>query len=223
VKNRGLLCRLVAPGSIIVLIASTTLASAALGTDDRQQVKRFKFTSERPGKTTGVKTSVSFDAEDPTSAVERIVTKLARGTELDTSVPKRCEATDPELMAQGAGACPKRSTVGEGVVEGVELGVGDVTLLNAKRETIFLVELREFPIRTVARESAKGRKQVIEVTEGFTLERVRLEIDRIEKDGESYLETPNRCPAKERWVNRGRFTYRDGVVQKERKATHCEA
>jgi hypothetical protein len=107
------------------------------------------------------------------------------------------------------------------VIEGVELGVGDVTFLNSRRETIFLIEFREVPIRTVSRESAEGRTQVIEIPEGFTLERVRLEVDRIKKGGESYLRTPSRCPAQERWINAGRILYRDGLEQSERLATPC--
>jgi hypothetical protein len=206
----------------IVAIACTVLADASLGTADRQHVKRFEFTAERPGKPTGVTTSVTFSATDPDRAVERIVTKLARGTRLDTSVPKRCAAPDAELVARGADACPDQSKVGEGVIEGAELGVGDVTLLNGKRETIFLIEFGDAPIRTVGRESAEGRTQVIEIVEGFTLERVRLEVDRIKKGGEAYLRTPNRCPAKGRWINAGRFAYRDGVEQVERRATRCE-
>jgi hypothetical protein len=208
--------------SVIVAIAGTALAGAALGSADRQHVKRFEFTAQRPGKATGVRTSVTFSATEPDRAVERIVTKLARGTRLDTSVPKRCAAPDAELVARGPDACPEQSRVGEGVIEGAELGVGDVTLLNGKRETIFLTEFGDAPIRTVGRESAEGRTQVIEIAAGFTLERVRLEVDRIKNGGEAYLRTPNRCPAKERWINAGRFAYRDGVEQGERLATHCE-
>jgi hypothetical protein len=207
---------------LIVAIACTALTDAASGTDDRQHVKRFEFTAERPGKPTGVRTSVTFSETDPERAVERIVTKLAPGTRLDTSVPKRCAAPDAELVAQGADACPQQSRIGEGVIEGAELGVGDVTLLNGKRETIFLLEFRDAPTRTVARESAEGRTQVIEIVAGFTLERVRLEVDRIKKGGEAYLRTPKRCPAKGRWINAGRFAYRDGVEQAERLATRCE-
>jgi hypothetical protein len=177
-----------------VVIACTASASVALGTADRQHVKRFDFTANGPGKATGVRTSVTFTAVGPDRAVERIVTKLARGTRLDTSVPERCAAPDAALVAQGADACPEQSRVGKGVIEGAELGVGDVTLLNGKRETIFLTEFRNAPIRTVARESAEGRTQVIEIAAGFTLERVRLEVERVRKRGEAYLRTPDRCP-----------------------------
>jgi hypothetical protein len=98
----------------IVVIACTASARVGLATADRQQVKRFEFTAERPGRATGVRTSVTFVAVDPDRAVERIVTKLARGTRLDTSVPKRCAAPDAELVAQGAEACPEQARWGKG-------------------------------------------------------------------------------------------------------------
>jgi hypothetical protein len=209
-------------GYTLVVIACTLFASASFGSDDRQRVKRADFTTERPGTPTGVKVSISFAESGPDSAVAKIVTKLARGTDFDTSVPERCPASDDELVAQGAGACPEASKVGKGLIEVAELGTGDLTLFNGDKETIFLIEFRDSPIRTVNRETARGRTQVIEIAEGATLERVQIAIDRIQKDGEGYVETPSRCPAAGKWINAGIFTYRDGVEQRERLPTACE-
>jgi hypothetical protein len=208
-------------GYVLVVTACMLFASASFGTDDRQRVKRAEFTSERPAAPTGVKISIGFAESGPDTAVAKIVTKLARGTDFDTSVPERCPASDEELVAQGAGACPESSKVGEGLIELAELGTGNLTLFNGNKETIFLIEFRDAPIRTVNREAARGRTQVIEIAEGVTLERVKIKIDRIRKDGEGYVETPSRCPATGKWINTGIFTYRDGVKQRERLPTPC--
>ncbi len=125
-------------------------------------------------------------------------------------------------MAQGRAACPQSSKVGDGLVELAELGTGDVTMFNSNQETIFLIEFRDSGIRNVNREAAAGRIQTIEIAEGVTLERVELEIDRIRKGGESYVGTPDRCPRKEKWINKGILVYRDGVEQTESKPTRCE-
>ena len=55
-----------------------------MGSADRQQVRQFEFTSERPGTATGVEAIVTFPGATPETAASSIVTKLARGLELDT-------------------------------------------------------------------------------------------------------------------------------------------
>jgi hypothetical protein len=209
-------------GYAVFALAILAIAGVVPGSVDRQRVKQFEFTSERPGTATGVEAIATFPGATPETAVSSIVTKLARGIELDTSVPVRCKATNEELVAQGQAACPPASRVGDGLIRLREFGVADVTLFNAKRETIFLIELRDFQFRTVGRETASGRTQRIEVMEGVTLKRIKLEIDRIRRGGENYLETPERCPDRGKWTNRGTFTYRDGVVQREKGGTPCE-
>ena len=205
----------------VLAIAGTALAGIAFAGADRQKVGGFGFTTKKPGASSGVKTSVSFPGATPETAVATITTKLARGARLDTSVPDRCAATDEELVAQGAAACPPSSKVGDGEIQLTELGVGDLTLFNAEDETIFLTEFQNPPIRSVNREAARGRTQVIEIPEGVTLERVALEIDRIQIDGESYLQTPSRCPDSGKWINTGTFVYRDGVEDRERRSAPC--
>ena len=208
-------------GFAILALTCAAIATTAPGSADRQRVRQFEFTAERPGKVTGVETVVTFPGATPETAAAMLVTKLARGTELDTSVPTRCTATDDELVAQGATACPRSSKVGDGEIELAEVGSGNVTLFNSTRETIFLIEFPG-PVRVANRESAVGRTQRIEIAEGATLKRVELTIDRIREGGDNYLQTPDRCPKSGRWVNKGIFTYRDGVEQRESKRTSCD-
>lgn len=209
-------------GYAVLALACAAIAASALGSVDRQRIKQFEFTSERPGNATGVETVATFPGATPDTAVATIVTKPARGTELDTSVPERCKASDEELRTQGAAACPPASNVGDGEIRIAELGSGNVTLFNAKGETIFLVEFPGTQIRTVGRETATERRQRIDIPEGVTLERIELEIDRIREGGENYIETPDSCPKTGKWINKGIFTYRDGVVVRGKKPTPCE-
>jgi hypothetical protein len=209
-------------GYAVLALTCAAVAASAVGSADRQRVREFEFTSERPGKATGVETVATFPGATLGTAVAKIVTKPARGTELDTSVPERCKASDEELRAEGTAACPQGSRVGDGEVEIAELGSGNVTLFNARRETIFLIEFPATGIRTVGRESADERSQRIEIPEGVTLRRIELDIDRIREGGENYIETPERCPKSEKWINKGTFTYRDGVEQTETVPTPCD-
>ncbi len=211
--------------AIAAILALTSLGGIAIAGSGRQELKKLDFTSERPGKPTGIVGKVNFSPANADTAPKRIVIKLENGTEKNKGVPRRCRATDQELMAAGTEACPEGSLIGDGEVEETTIGVADLSLFANKDELIVVAELRGSnpPLRAVTRQDAgSDRKTVIKVPEGFVLDRAKIEIFEIKRDGKGLLETPESCPDDGDWTNAARFKYRDGVEQREKRSSPCD-
>lgn len=227
----------------LIAVALPSLASA--GEHVPRQTFALTFTTERPAAPTGFSEAIDYvNPDDPAGkppAAQRIVVRLADGTLVDTSAPQQCEAPDPALIAQGAGACPPGSVVGGGEVD-LDTGLlgpariirSDVTLLNNEGEVIFLFEQRDNGTRVVSRAKVEGSSFTTEVPpipggppDGFTaIDRVALEVDAVSRSrGQStasYITTPRSCPEGGGWIHTGTFAYRDGVTQVVEGASPCE-
>ena len=230
---------LIGLATALVLIPGFALAG---GSNSRQDAK-YKFTQKLAGQGTGETFKFDYvnpdDPEAKPPAVERVVTKLPRRGRFDTSVPRSCTATDAELMALGADACPENSLLGGGVVT-VDTGVpgpsrivtADITFANNSEdpdgEFIYINTVRDGSLaRTVIRADVRRRKTVTETgmlpgtpPDGGAIDTVDLEIDSISKGSRNYITTPPHC-RKGYWVTRVRFSYPDGVSQVERTRTPC--
>ena len=210
------------------IIAVLAVASVALGGHDRQQLDRFDFTTEKPNKATGLKFKIDYGEPESDRALERMVATFEKGTEYDDSAPRRCKASDAELEAEGADACPARSIIGDGVVRARAFamdGTADVTLLNSRAEVILLSEVRELPgVRFADRAPVDEarRKIIVETPDEFSLRRIRLNVARITEGGDEYLKTPDKCPDSGRWINKLKLEYRDGFEDKEREKSPCD-
>ena len=79
------------------------------------------FTTEAPGASSGYRLAIDYaNPSDPAAkphSVQQVVQTLAAGTRIDTTVPPRCAASDQQLSAQGAGACPASTAVGGGEID----------------------------------------------------------------------------------------------------------
>jgi hypothetical protein len=223
-------------------IAGTALAQDS-GAGSRQNAE-LTFTERKPDTTTGLNLAIDYrnpaDPEGKPPAVRRVVTTLARGARYDTSAPDLCTASDAELMALGAGACPEGSVVGEGVIT-VDSGipgparfiVADTIFLNNTDELIFLSTVRGSEARVVTRSEVTQRSVISEAPflpgtppDGGAIDTVRIEDFPIarERDGvqRSYIATPPTCPDRGWWTNRAQFTYHDGVTQVVNSRSPCE-
>ena len=162
--------------------------------------------------------------------IKRIRMTFHPGTRFDTAALARCRATDDQVMAKGASACPAASTLGTGHTKAVfASGSGfttDVTLFNARGEILVLVALQGNPI-TVFRDRVKGRTITIEpvLPAGVSLQRLKLRIDRHSKGRgakrRTYMRTPPSCPATRKWTTVVRFIYADRSAQTLRSRTPC--
>src|SRR4051812_39449908 len=82
-----------------------------------------QFTTTQANAPTGFVYNGTYHAAgDPNGNppyMRKMVTYNPAGQRFDTSVPKRCTASDAELMTQGAAACPAGSKVGAGTASAV--------------------------------------------------------------------------------------------------------
>jgi hypothetical protein len=144
------------------------------------------------------------------------------------------------VMAQGEGACPEGSRVGDGVIT-VDTGfpgpnrfiVADTTFFNNAGELIFLSQDRATGGRVVSRSVVQERRIISEAPplpgtppDGGAIDRVRVDLDQVttRSDGEvqRYITTPELCPeGKGRWTNMARFIYADGVTQRVKSRSLC--
>jgi hypothetical protein len=228
--------------SAALLLSPSGVALAQAGS---RQSATTAFDQQRPGQGTGVRLEIDyFNPSDPEAkppAVQKVVTRLHAGSGIDTSVPALCTASDLELMASGAAACPTASRVGGGEID-LDTGLpgpartlrNDVTLLNNTGQLIFLLESKSEPrSRFVARASIHGTTITSEVPpvpggppDGFTaIKRVRVGVRAISvgrgSSRRSYVTTPDSCPTSGTWTNEVEFTYRDGISQTVASQSPC--
>ena len=230
-----------------LLCAFAALASAGPAVAQVRQTSRFAFDTDRPGAPAAVTLEIDYsNPSDPDAkpyAVQTVVETLAAGARIDTAVPERCGASDAELMARGAAACPEGSRVGIGELD-LDSGVPGPGRIVSNRVTEFnntdqLILLLEQPngTRAVSRSPISDGGRTLRSDspplpggppDGYTaVKRVRVKLDRITatRDGvtRAYVTTPAECPASGAWLNTVSFSYRDGVKQTVPTQSACRA
>ncbi len=202
------------------------------------------FDQERTGVPTGATVGIRYrNPENPEGkpfSVQRVVTTLAPGTRIDTSVPARCGASDAALMSEGIEACPPQSLVGSGRVSldtGIE-GSGRIvraglTLVNNTDELIMIAQVDDSQTRVVVRARVSGNTIASDIApvpgggpDGFTAIRdvdfsIARIFDRVEGELESYITTPSACTNDRAFANSFTFTYRDSVTQDVASPSAC--
>src|SRR5688572_27185218 len=224
---------------VLGVVGLLLIPTAASAQDGSRQDASLLFTERRPGVATGVKLLIDYvNPADPAAkppAVRRVVVELAHGARYDTSVPALCPATDAELMAQGAAACPAGSIVGEGEIT-LDTGIpgpgrfiaSDTTFFNNTNELIFLNTERQSGGHIVVRGQVGERTIVSEAPflpgsppDGTAIDTVHITDHAISNESGNYITTPPRCPRSRQWINRVTFTYDDGVTQSVTTASPC--
>ncbi len=218
------------------------LASGAQAEPDRQTAS-LRYSTTEPGSPTGSALHVDFrDPSDPAGkprAIQTITIDFHPGTTFDTSAVEQCKASDAQLMAQGAAACPAASRLQTGLLitdsgsPGVIPRFSDnhLTNFNNQDELVGLAETTSPPTRMVSR-SPVGRSTV---TIGFPAipggppdfllgyKSLTTTGPPAESAGRTYARTPPACPASGHWTNSFTFVYRDGVSQRQDTQTPCRA
>ena len=225
----------------VLALALLGVSAVAVAVVYRESIV-FTFAGQKqPGASAPLRLDIEYvNPDDPSAkppAVQTVVEKLAAGTKIDTSVPDRCTASDPELIAQGASACPPGSIVGGGKVN-LDSGIPgparifhfNVTELNAENELILLFESTDVPgQRTPSHAAIKGATITAESPpipggppDGFTaIKSVHLTVNAVTKGGKNYVTTPSTCPASGSWTNSITFTYRDGKTETRTSNSPC--
>jgi hypothetical protein len=231
--------RFLLAAGMAALVAGAGVVAA--GAANSRQKAKLVFTKEGPGRPTGLTLDINYrNPDDPGGkppAVRRVVTTLAKGARYDTSVPALCEASNAELMAEGAAACPRRSRVGRGQVR-VDTGVpgpgrfveANIVFLNNTDQLIYVNTVRGTGARSVIRARVTRRRIITNVAplpgtppDGGSVDTVHVDDFTITRNHgrRAYIRTPRRCPASGRWTNAVTFTYHDGVKQRVESRSPC--
>jgi hypothetical protein len=160
------------------------------------------------------------------AALTHIRLQFPRGTRFDTSALARCTASDQEVVAQGAAACPPATVLGTGGTDATA-GPGasfstHVTLFNAAGQIIVLVELNGTPVTEFRDEVRRDAILVNPVLPaGVSLTQLGLTIGRHRSGRHVYMTNPPTCPHSGRWTTVATFTYADAPGQTAKATTPC--
>jgi hypothetical protein len=215
------------------VIACAVVAPGVAGAAGPRQTASAVLTTREPGTATGSTQSIHIRNPDDPSAkpytIKTIVFRLAPGSTLDTGALPQCKASDAELMAQGAAACPASSHVSTGLVQTDTGSPGvlprfinnDAQNFNNDGEVVGVADAREIPLRTVTRSRIAGNTISFDYPEApggppdnsAALSELTLVSPPLVRGGRAYARTPSTCPASGFWEGSILFIYRDGVRQ----------
>jgi hypothetical protein len=225
----------------LAVVALSAQASAV--SDAARQTYSERFTTDVPGASTGRSYAIDWvnpdDPEAKPPAFSHLHVELAEGTRFDTSALPHCRASDAELMAAGARACPEESHVATdetvidtGVAGPSRYATTDLLFFNNEDELVLIATIRDNGARVVLR--AKVGENTIDLDvpmlpgtppDGGAAKRQRgtFHPRSTVTDGRqsNFLTTPPTCPESGFWVNRITWTYRDGVEQTAESRSPC--
>jgi hypothetical protein len=181
------------------------------------------FTTQTPGVASGrMFHDEFFDARDASAkppAVQHFHVQLPHGARFNWRAVPLCTATDAELMAQGASACPAGSNVGAEVFSfdtGVDgpnrLVTSDITFLSNKDELIILTQERQSGTRVVVR-GKLGRETLdfdLDPLPGTPPDGGADKREDAKYPVSPWLTTPPTCPSSGKWTFRVDYTFRNG-------------
>src|SRR3954454_6445106 len=228
--------------------ATTAVAAAALiacqgaAAEPTASVEyRDAFTTKKPGAPSGrVFHDEFFNAGDRSGKpppVQHIHIQLPHGARFDWRAVPLCTASDAELTAEGASACPAGSKVGAEVYSfdtGVDgpnrIVTSDITFLNNKEELIIVTRERQSGTRVVT------RGKLGPATSNFALPPLpgtppdggadKLEDAKypvsIGPSGKAWLTTPRTCPRSRKWTFRADYTFRNGEKVTRTSKSPCK-
>jgi hypothetical protein len=175
----------------------------------------------------------------------RTVVTLPPGAVTDTSAPPQCKATNAQLEAQGAAACPPSTRVGGGEIVSDTGSTGafpprfvptKVDLFNDADELIGVADATDQPVvpgvtRTVNRSPIQGTTTTADYPafpgspppDNFSaIKTLHLSGAAIVHNGRPYLRTPPLCPSSGHWTTTITFIYFDGVSQTVEATSPCQ-
>jgi hypothetical protein len=199
------------------------------------------FTTTKPGTPSGFtfhgRYHAAGDPGGPPPYMRKMVSYNTAGIRYDTSVPERCTASDIELAARGAAACPEGSKLGGGTTWTSFMGgppqESEMELFNNANEQIILA--RSPLVVTVARGRIHpdGSVEFASPTCYPSVPGTTCPADTVlqleskmtappyVRDGRSYMTTPARCPKSGSWLTPIRFWWANGTEETVVAAKPC--
>ena len=218
--------------------ASWVTHAAAAPVKFRHGTVNHRLTTGQPNAPSGFRYDASYHAARKPNAyppyMRKMVSYSPPGLRYDTSVPKRCSASDLRLAIAGPSACPKGSRLGGGTSETAFAGrfpsTTKLDMFNNRNEQIILA--RSPGLTTVARGRIHrdGRVEFASPTCFPSVHPVGCPVDNVlqlkasirvapytrRSKGvtRSWLRTPRTCPRSGHWTTPIRFWWADGSVDR---------
>ena len=220
--------------SMLAVLAAALVAAVPASALKPRQFGTFRFTSTIPGAPTGNLLNVTFqNPSDPDAkpySAAQMVIHAPKGTVTDTTWLPQCHATDDEIYAQGASACPVNTKVGAGWAFADTGGSGKgrysrttITDFNNRNEVVGIGQNDDVAaLRTIDRTKLEKGKSTSTFPafpgtpppEPYTpVQRLHIFFPVHKRNGRAYTRTPPTCPRSRRWTFKVDFHYRDGKTQ----------
>lgn len=226
--------RAVGASAVVAMLLWAAGASATPVSGPHETVDQ-QFTTAQAGAPTGFSYRGTYHAANDPSGnppyMRKMVTFNPAGLRFDTSVPKRCTASDAQIMAQGPAACPAGSKLGTGTASAVFLGnfpsTVDVELFNNKDQMIIVANSNfvasvsrgtihrdssvEFSSPTCFPSTSTGPCPTDDLLQTGSSIDVSAVTNTSNGVVRSYETTPPTCPAAGHWDTPIRFWWSDGT------------
>jgi hypothetical protein len=205
---------------------------------------RDAFTTQAPAASSGRVFQDEFanstDPQAKPSALSHFHLQLPAGARFDTTAIAQCQASDLELMLEGASACPTTSKLGTetftfdtGLPGSGRYEPSDVTFLNQLGGVILLSQDRQSGVRLVIRGKVGSDTEDIDLPllpgtppDGGAdkSEVAQYPAATGVSNGQlaAYLTTPPSCPRSGEWLFRAVYTFRDGTQQTADSSSPCQ-
>ena len=194
----------------------------AHGTIDNQ------LTTTRPNTPTGFSfNGVYHAAGDPSGDppyMRRMTFYPDRGLRYDTSVPEKCTASDVELQARGAAACPEGSRLGGGTAVGKFMDSESELTVDMFNNTGEIIMVTASPLLATVGRGKFGPDGSIEwntptcfpatnpcPVDNALQVRSSISMKPYVRGARSYLTTPPACPKSGHWEQPVRLWWADGT------------
>jgi hypothetical protein len=237
--------RVMGAAAVIALLVPAAGASATPVSGPHETIDS-QFTTTQAGAPTGFVYDGTYHAAgDPNGNppyMRKMITYNPAGLRYDTSVPKRCTASDVEIALKGPSACPAGSRLGGGTASALFLGnpsTVDVDVFNNKDEIMivghspFLTQVSrghinpdssvQFASPTCFPSGSSTPCPVDDLLQ--TASHIRTTPYTKTSNGgvRSYETTPPTCPASGHWETPVRFWWSDGTVDTVTTQQACNA
>jgi hypothetical protein len=223
---------------LVVAIAST--AAVALGSSEATTFS-FKQSTHKAGAPTGISFNVEFGdpavANNVPAGLKAFKITMPKGAKFDPAAAPQCKATNAELMAQGAAACPAATRVGKGQATATD-GNAVVNVagfifnekVSGKNAFLFLFLINgayaaafDAPVKgnTLSATGLTGAVPgglIVTKFSGTIAKRSKGK----GKKKHVLITTPSSCPKSKKWVNKATWTFVDGSKDSSTSSSSCK-
>jgi hypothetical protein len=223
---RTMVCALV--GALLLAAAPAAMAAPPDAALD------FKYSSKKPGTSSGFTFAVAIDASSGAVPNQTgIVLTFANGSKLDVDGAQLCTnpGTPEERDRDGHAAhCEADSKIGEGVANAIVGGNdvrADLSFWNIKSDKGGFMNMDSVISNGVRLPYFSGKVGTRQIDFNYCcpqpISEIGMEIDKNTVDGVNYLTTPPKCPRSGKWKVGATIKYEDGTKQKLTDTTPCKA